>query len=46
VLTEPDGIQVDDVTAEPPSTPAPRGDVEMMTEDEKEKARLFLPDLR
>jgi hypothetical protein len=44
---EPNGVQIDGVTAEPPWTPAPaaRGDVEMLTEDEQEKATLFLLDL-
>jgi len=33
---EPNGVQVDGVTAEPPSAPAPgRGDVVMLTEEEK-----------
>ncbi|XP_066357504.1 uncharacterized protein [Miscanthus floridulus] len=44
---EPNGVQVDGVTVEPPWAPAPAafGDVEMLIEDEQEKARLFLLDL-
>ena len=43
---EPNGIQVDDATAEAPWAPAlaASGDVEMLTEDDQEKARLFLLD--